>query len=160
VALHSVARFYGRSKLRSAPLVEAGGDLPIIVTFVNSDEHVKSSAAKAAGNGCSQADRQGKCDHRTRQSRLRSPASLAGIGLSCIRCSRISVLKRCFPRISSCWVCSASHALLSAHTRVLFKRGPPGAVKQLDRRREMICPFNDAGSWGLKFIAGLKTISL
>ncbi len=40
VALHSVAGFLGRSKLRTAHLVEAGGDLPIIVTFVDSDEHV------------------------------------------------------------------------------------------------------------------------
>jgi hypothetical protein len=40
VALHSVAGFQGRSQVRSAHLVEAGGDLPIVVTFVDTDEHV------------------------------------------------------------------------------------------------------------------------
>lgn len=40
VALHSVGGFQGRSKLRTAHLVEAGGDLPVIVTFVDTDEHV------------------------------------------------------------------------------------------------------------------------
>lgn len=40
VALHSVAGFFGRNKLRTAHLVEAGGALPVIVTFVDTDEHV------------------------------------------------------------------------------------------------------------------------
>ena len=40
VAFHSVAGFLGRSKLRTAHLVEAGGDLPVVVTFVDTDEHV------------------------------------------------------------------------------------------------------------------------
>lgn len=40
VVLHSVAGFLGRSKVRTARLVEAGGDLPIVVTFVDTDEHV------------------------------------------------------------------------------------------------------------------------
>ena len=40
VVLHSVAGFLGRSKVRTAHLVEAGGDLPVIVTFVDTDEHV------------------------------------------------------------------------------------------------------------------------
>lgn len=39
-ALHSVAGFQGRSKVRTAHLVEAGGGLPVIVTFVDTDEHV------------------------------------------------------------------------------------------------------------------------
>src|SRR5258708_24058541 len=40
VVLHSVAGFLGRSKVRTAHLVEAGGDLPVVVTFVDTDEHV------------------------------------------------------------------------------------------------------------------------
>ena len=40
VVLHSVAGFQGRSKVRTAHLVEAGGELPVIVTFVDTDEHV------------------------------------------------------------------------------------------------------------------------
>ena len=37
---HSVAGFLGRSKVRTAHLVEGGGSLPVIVTFVDTDEHV------------------------------------------------------------------------------------------------------------------------
>jgi len=40
VALHSMAGFQGRSAVRTAHLVEAGGDLPVIITFVDTDEHV------------------------------------------------------------------------------------------------------------------------
>jgi len=40
VVLHSVAGFQGRSKVQTAHLVEAGGELPVIVTFVDTDEHV------------------------------------------------------------------------------------------------------------------------
>jgi hypothetical protein len=40
VALHSMAGFLGRSRVRTAHLVEAGGQLPVIVTFVDTDEHV------------------------------------------------------------------------------------------------------------------------
>jgi len=40
VVLHSVAGFLGRSKVRTAYLVEAGGQLPVVVTFVDTDEHV------------------------------------------------------------------------------------------------------------------------
>ena len=40
VVLHSVAGFLGRSEVRTSHLVEAGGDLPVIVTFVDTDEHV------------------------------------------------------------------------------------------------------------------------
>jgi len=40
VALHSVAGFLGRSKVRTAHLVEAGGELPVVVSFVDTDEHV------------------------------------------------------------------------------------------------------------------------
>jgi PII-like signaling protein len=40
VVLHSVAGFLGRSKVRSAHLVESGGTLPVIVTFVDTDQHV------------------------------------------------------------------------------------------------------------------------
>ena len=40
VAFHSVAGFQGRSSVRTAHLVEAGGELPVVVTFVDTDEHV------------------------------------------------------------------------------------------------------------------------
>jgi uncharacterized protein len=40
VAFHSVAGFQGRSKVTTAHLVEAGGELPVVVTFVDTDEHV------------------------------------------------------------------------------------------------------------------------
>lgn len=41
VVFHSVAGFLGRAKVRTAHLVEAGGDLPVVVTFVDAEEHVK-----------------------------------------------------------------------------------------------------------------------
>jgi PII-like signaling protein len=40
VAFHAVAGFLGRDKVRTAHLVEAGGQLPVIVSFVDTDEHV------------------------------------------------------------------------------------------------------------------------
>jgi PII-like signaling protein len=40
VVLHSVAGFLGRNAVHTAHLVEAGGNLPVIVTFVDTDEHV------------------------------------------------------------------------------------------------------------------------
>jgi PII-like signaling protein len=40
IVLHSVGGFLGRSKVRTANLVEGGGDLPVVVTFVDTDEHV------------------------------------------------------------------------------------------------------------------------
>ncbi len=46
VVFHSVAGFLGRSKVRTAHLVEAGGDLPVVVTFVDTDEHVNRVMAK------------------------------------------------------------------------------------------------------------------
>jgi hypothetical protein len=41
VAFHSVAGFQGRSRVQTAHLVEAGGDLPIVISFVDTDEHVQ-----------------------------------------------------------------------------------------------------------------------
>ena len=40
VAFHAVAGFQGRSSVQTAHLVEAGGDLPVVISFVDSDEHV------------------------------------------------------------------------------------------------------------------------
>lgn len=40
VAFHSVAGFTGRNAVHTASLVEAGGSLPVVVTFVDTDEHV------------------------------------------------------------------------------------------------------------------------
>jgi len=37
---HAVAGFLGRQRVKSSHLVDAGGKLPVIVTFVDTDEHV------------------------------------------------------------------------------------------------------------------------
>jgi PII-like signaling protein len=39
-ALHAVAGFLGRHKVESAHLVDVGGKLPVIIIFVDTDEHV------------------------------------------------------------------------------------------------------------------------
>ncbi len=39
-ALHAVAGFTGRQKLQTTHLVDAGGKLPVVITFIDSDEHV------------------------------------------------------------------------------------------------------------------------
>ena len=40
VAFHAVAGFLGRGKVHTAHLVEAGGELPVVISFVDTDEHV------------------------------------------------------------------------------------------------------------------------
>jgi PII-like signaling protein len=39
-ALHAVAGFNGRNRVHRASLVDAGGDLPVLVIFVDFAEHV------------------------------------------------------------------------------------------------------------------------
>lgn len=39
-AFHAVAGFLGRHRVETAHLVEAGGRLPVVVVFVDTDEHV------------------------------------------------------------------------------------------------------------------------
>jgi uncharacterized protein len=39
-AVHAVAGFLGRHRVESAHLVEVGGKLPVIIIFVDTDEHV------------------------------------------------------------------------------------------------------------------------
>ena len=39
-ALHTVAGFLGRHRVKTAHLVDAGGQLPVIIVFVDTDEHV------------------------------------------------------------------------------------------------------------------------
>jgi uncharacterized protein len=39
-ATHCVAGFLGRQRLETAHLIETGGKLPVIITFVDTDEHV------------------------------------------------------------------------------------------------------------------------
>ena len=39
-AVHAVAGFLGRHRVETAHLVDAGGKLPVIITFVDTDEHV------------------------------------------------------------------------------------------------------------------------
>ncbi len=38
--LHAVAGFTGRSRVKISSLVDAGGKLPIVITFIDMDEHV------------------------------------------------------------------------------------------------------------------------
>jgi len=37
---HAVAGFTGRSRVKTSSLVDAGGKLPLVVIFVDTDEHV------------------------------------------------------------------------------------------------------------------------
>jgi PII-like signaling protein len=39
-AIHAVAGFLGRHQVQTSHLVDAGGKLPVIVSFVDTDEHV------------------------------------------------------------------------------------------------------------------------
>lgn len=39
-ALHAVAGFTGRQKLQTTHLVDAGGKLPVVITFIDTDDHV------------------------------------------------------------------------------------------------------------------------
>ena len=38
--IHAVAGFTGRSRVKTSSLVDAGGRLPLILTFIDNDEHV------------------------------------------------------------------------------------------------------------------------
>jgi uncharacterized protein len=40
IAFHAVAGFLGRQHVETAHLVEAGGKLPVVIFFVDTDEHV------------------------------------------------------------------------------------------------------------------------
>jgi hypothetical protein len=40
IAFHAVAGFLGRHRVQSAHMVEAGGKLPVVIAFVDTDEHV------------------------------------------------------------------------------------------------------------------------
>ncbi len=39
--LHAVAGFTGRTRVHTSTLVDAGGKLPLVLTFVDTDEHVQ-----------------------------------------------------------------------------------------------------------------------
>jgi uncharacterized protein len=39
-ALHAVAGFLGRQQVKSSHLVDVGGKLPVVIIFVDKDEHV------------------------------------------------------------------------------------------------------------------------
>ncbi len=39
-AQHCVAGFLGRQRVKTSHLADAGGKLPVIITFVDSDEHI------------------------------------------------------------------------------------------------------------------------
>ncbi len=38
---HAIAGFLGRSRVKTAMLVDAGGKLPLVLTFVDTDEHIQ-----------------------------------------------------------------------------------------------------------------------
>jgi PII-like signaling protein len=38
---HAVAGFTGRSRVKTSSLVDAGGKLPVVIIFVDSEEHVQ-----------------------------------------------------------------------------------------------------------------------
>ncbi len=38
---HAVAGFTGRSRVKTSSLVDAGGKLPVVIVFVDSEEHVQ-----------------------------------------------------------------------------------------------------------------------
>ncbi len=40
-ALHAVAGFTGRQRVESTHLVDAGGKLPVIITFIDTEEHIQ-----------------------------------------------------------------------------------------------------------------------
>ena len=40
VVVHAVAGFVGRSRVKTSTLVDAGGKLPLVVLFVDEEEHV------------------------------------------------------------------------------------------------------------------------
>ncbi len=40
-AFHAVAGFNGRGQVHTSGLVEAGGDLPVVIIFVDLEEHVQ-----------------------------------------------------------------------------------------------------------------------
>jgi PII-like signaling protein len=41
IAFHAVAGFLGRQRVKTAHMVEAGGKLPVVITFIDTDEHVQ-----------------------------------------------------------------------------------------------------------------------
>lgn len=41
IAFHAVGGFLGRQRVKTAHMVEAGGKLPVVLTFVDTDEHVQ-----------------------------------------------------------------------------------------------------------------------
>ncbi len=40
-AFHAVAGFNGRNRVHTSSLVEAGGNLPVVIIFVDLEEHIK-----------------------------------------------------------------------------------------------------------------------
>ncbi len=49
--LHAVAGFNGRNQVHTASLVETGGNLPVILIFVNMEEHVSRDLPKLISAG-------------------------------------------------------------------------------------------------------------
>src|SRR5260370_36658160 len=43
---HAVAGFTGRSRVKTSSLVDAGGKLPLVIVFVDSEEHIPRALPK------------------------------------------------------------------------------------------------------------------
>ncbi len=42
--LHAIGGFMGRQRVKTASLVDAGGKLPLVLVFVDTDQHVKRAS--------------------------------------------------------------------------------------------------------------------
>src|SRR6478752_1769709 len=60
--LHAVAGFTGRGRVKTATLVDAGGKLPLVLTFVDTADQI---------------DRSRKCNHRGGRAGVTAPLFLA-----------------------------------------------------------------------------------
>jgi PII-like signaling protein len=45
-AFHAVAGFTGHMRVKTASLVDAGGKLPVVISFVDTDEHIEQVMPK------------------------------------------------------------------------------------------------------------------
>ena len=70
-ALHAVAGFLGRQQVKTSHLVDAGGKLPVIIIFVDTDDHVGRVLPILKDDGGASPDRARERCYRTGESRLR-----------------------------------------------------------------------------------------
>ena len=56
-AFHAVGGFNGRNQVHTSGLVEAGGNLPVVIVFVDFEEHVSAGTSQTIRIGAKPADR-------------------------------------------------------------------------------------------------------